>query len=123
MIADQSGVSVSVVNLQYVECWDYERRVDATQYWVQLGMHWCWDSSQAFGHSVWEWTLFDVKGYLTTYMSSNSSSGPLSDGFDIASAYAQWHFQSSGPGIDANYYPWINIVGNNRGSVVVTSHT
>lgn len=121
MIADQSGVGV--VNSQYVECWEYDHRVDATQYWVQLGLHWCWDSSQTFGHSVWEWTLFDVKGYLTEYVSSSSSSGPVSQGVSIASAVAQWHFRSSGPGIDANYYPWIEIDATNRGSVAVTVHT
>lgn len=123
-IATTSGVSVESIQPQYVECWDYRHQTDVTQYWVSLKIHWCWDSTQVTGHSIWEYPDFDVKNYLTVYQSSGSWSGPLAQGVDIAEAFGSWHFQSPGPGGSSiNYYPSIHIIANNRGSVEVTEHT
>lgn len=125
-IADSRGVPLSDVDLMAVTCWSYSRRVDETQYWVLLGLNWCWDSVTGYGVNVNYWQQRDVKGPVTTFMSFNGSAGPYypGDGVTIARADGQWHFRSSvGIGPDVNYYPYIAIIGNNRGSVIVDIHT
>lgn len=124
-VAANAGVSPDQIDPARVACWSYEHTVDHPQYWVLLGIYWCWNGAPAGGYDVSHWTRHDVKNYFTVFSSVNATSGPYypGDGGTIARADLQWHFTSSGGGVQFNYYPWIEILGITNGTVIVTVHT